>query len=233
MTPGQEPHAGIEQHHGRDLAAREHVIADRDFFEAARLRSPARPRPRTVRRPGRRPARRQLRDPLLGQWPAARRHQKARAIVSRTAPTASIARASTSAFITMPAPPPAGVSSTCDACRARARGYRAPRATRCPPPAPSGKAHAERTRKHVRKDREHGGAPHGSFFSFGRAGISRRQLDRRSCRRAISTSGTVASVKAAAPCRAVRQLQFDHIAGAEIVHGDHLAERLAGSARQR
>src|SRR5262252_10211170 len=34
---GQQPHAGVEQDEGRDLAARKHVIADRKLLEAAPL----------------------------------------------------------------------------------------------------------------------------------------------------------------------------------------------------
>ena len=34
---GKEPHAGIEHRYGGDLAAREHVVPDRDLLEAAPL----------------------------------------------------------------------------------------------------------------------------------------------------------------------------------------------------
>ena len=37
---GHQPHAGIDQRHGGDLAAGQHVIADRDLFESARLDHP-------------------------------------------------------------------------------------------------------------------------------------------------------------------------------------------------
>ena len=107
---GQQPHAGIDQRQRRDLAARQHEVAERDLLEArapsiTRSSTPSN-RPHTMIAPG---AGGKLRDaPLRQRLPRAA--TSAGAAGPRRA--ASIARASTSAFITMPGPPPAGVSST-------------------------------------------------------------------------------------------------------------------------
>ena len=34
---GQQPHAGIDQHHGGKLAAGQHIVADGDFLDVARF----------------------------------------------------------------------------------------------------------------------------------------------------------------------------------------------------
>ena len=109
---GQEPHAGVDQHHGRDLAARQHVVADRDLLEARAPRSRARRRPRSGRTRSRR------RAPRASAATRACVSGMPRGLISRRGRASSgatprrCARASTSAFITMPGPPPAGVSST-------------------------------------------------------------------------------------------------------------------------
>src|SRR5215210_4058340 len=38
--PGKQPHASIEDHHRTELSAREHIIADRDRLERARVEDP-------------------------------------------------------------------------------------------------------------------------------------------------------------------------------------------------
>ena len=108
---GQQAHDRVEQDHRRRFAARKHVVADRDFLELACLDDPfvdaleaaadddapgpcanSRARPgSTAFRAG------------SSTGAAARRH---------AGEAASTAAARTSARKTMPAPPPAGVSST-------------------------------------------------------------------------------------------------------------------------
>ena len=116
-------------------------------------------RPHRMTAPG--PAR-QRRDPRLRQRHAARRHQQARAGVVSPSDAASSARASTSAFITMPGPPPAGVSSTVRCLSvACARMSTTSSDQSAGGERLAGEAHAERAREHLRKDREHARAPHG------------------------------------------------------------------------
>ena len=113
----------------------------------------------------------------LRQRRAARAHQQARRASS--CGTASSARASTSAFITMPGPPPAGVSSTVRclsvACArmSTVSSDQMPAASALP-----ARLCAERPRKHLRKDRQHARAPHGSLQSprLGLNAVARRTI---------------------------------------------------------
>ena len=90
---------------------------------------------------------------------AARAHQEARARSSPVGEAASIAAASTSARITMPGPPPAGVSSTVRCLSvAVARISRASSDQMPSASAVAGEADAERPGKHLGEEREHGGA---------------------------------------------------------------------------
>ena len=165
MTPGKQPHAGIDQRHGGDFAAGQHIIADRDLFQARARRSRARRRPRSGRRPAHAGA--FARAPRRGSASAAFRAATAEpgARIGRSA-VASMARPSTSAFITMPGPPPAGVSST-ERCLSVAKlristDVERPGSGR---QRLAGKAYAERSRKHVGKNGENAGAPHVSVRS--------------------------------------------------------------------
>src|SRR5215216_2657167 len=38
--PGKQPNASVKQHHRRDFAARQHIIADRDGFDRPSLEDP-------------------------------------------------------------------------------------------------------------------------------------------------------------------------------------------------
>ena len=131
----------------------------------------------------------------------------------------------------MPGPPPAGVSSTVR-CLSVAWARMSTRVER--PDAGgqrlAGEAHAERARKHLREDREHGGAPHSARRSLGsspaapttmrRAGdvdLRHRRLGERQQQRR----------------RRRRRLDLDEVAGAEIVDRRHRAERRAVAASPR
>ena len=110
MTPGSSRTQASISAMARDLAARQHVVADRDLFERRAPRSRAGRRLRSGRTGSRRPALRPAPRPAPAS--AARRAGSSAGAAASPAPAASIARASTSARITMPGPPPAGVSST-------------------------------------------------------------------------------------------------------------------------
>ena len=122
---------------------------------------------------------------------------------------ASSARASTSAFITMPGPPPAGVSSTVRclsvACARMSTHVERPDAGG---ERLAGEAHAERAREHLREDGEDARAPHGQSSrsaSLGGAAAAAKPAASTTIRRpAISTTGTAASVNGsitvAPPC---------------------------------
>ena len=109
---GDQPHHGFEQHHRGDFAAGQHIVADRDFLEIARLDHA-------------------LVDPL--EPPADDHRARSRRQRARPLPASAACRAGSSAAAaadrsdatphrspppahpacsTMPAPPPAGVSST-------------------------------------------------------------------------------------------------------------------------
>ena len=107
---GHEPHAGVDQRQRRDLAARQHVVADRDLFELPRRDHPLVDALEAAADDDRAGPCGERRDARLRQRRAARRSSAGAG--GRRPRTASMARASTSAFITMPGPPPAGVSST-------------------------------------------------------------------------------------------------------------------------
>ena len=164
--PGDQPDAGVDQHQRRDLAAGEHVVADRDLLERPRARSAARRPPRSGR----------TRPPRRRPWPA-----------RRPAPASAARRAGSSAGeggrrprprrSRAPARRPSSpcrdrrrpaCRRRCDACRWHERGC--PRLER--PQAGrqrlAGEADAERAGKHLGKDREHGGAPHDRHSISGR-----------------------------------------------------------------
>ena len=107
----QLPHAGVDQRHRRQLAAREHEVAERELLVHPALAAAARPRLRSARTAtsGRFP--RQLHHLAVIELacPAARGRSPCR---RRRACTASSAFSSGSASITMPGPPPYGRSST-------------------------------------------------------------------------------------------------------------------------
>jgi hypothetical protein len=105
---GQQADDGVQQHQRGGLAARQHVVAEADFFHAARFDHAlidalvAAAQQDDARR-RRRAARRRLAEP-----PAARRQAQDRPFVGDRSSAAS----TTSGRSTMPAPPPNGVSST-------------------------------------------------------------------------------------------------------------------------
>ena len=109
---GDEAHASVEQGERGDLAARQDVVADRDLLEPTRgddplvdaLEAPANERDARARLRARAPG------PASADARAAR-GEGAGAGSSAARPASRLA-ASTSARSTMPAPPPAGVSST-------------------------------------------------------------------------------------------------------------------------
>ena len=107
---------------------------------------------------------------------AARRAGSSAGAGACRAARASSARASTSAFITMPGPPPAGVSSTVRclsvAWSRMSMGVERPDvgAERL-----AGEARRQRPGKHLGKDREHARAPHAQ--SSYPASLARRSLD--------------------------------------------------------
>ncbi len=133
---------------------------------------------------------------------------------------ASIAAAAMSARITMPAPPPAGVSST-ERCLSVAKSRMSMVCSdhfsfdQCL----AGEAQAQRPRKEVRHDGEDGGAP--SHASPSSVSGSTRVMRRSS----VSISGTVASVNGRSRVSSlVGELHLDDVAGAEIMHRDHGAD---------
>src|SRR5262245_50224932 len=79
---GQQPDAGIDESHGRDLSAREHVVADRHLLEIAAFDQPLIDALETTAQDDGAGSLRQLRDPLLLQWHATGAHQQARARVA-------------------------------------------------------------------------------------------------------------------------------------------------------
>ena len=128
MTPGQQPDAGIEQRHGGDLAARQHVVADRNLLEPAALDHAlvdAFEAAADDDAPG--PVG-QRRDPRLRQRRAARAHQQARPRVACAA-LASIAAARRRRASPCRARRRPACRRPCDACRSHDRGCRPPRAT--------------------------------------------------------------------------------------------------------
>ena len=156
---GKQPNASVEQGQRRHLAARQ---------DDSRRSRPARSSRASNRRssiPSNRPHRMiapgpaaSVAHPRLGQ-----RRARAGVIASsgtsgRRATASSTARARTSARITIPAPPPAGVSSTVR-CRSVAKSRictasQRPLALRQRPP---GEAVAERAGEHLRVERQDGG----------------------------------------------------------------------------
>ena len=151
ITPGQQPYAGVDQRHGGDFAARQHIIADRDLFQPARRDHPlVDPLEPAADQDDAGPGGERL-DPRAAS--AARRAGDIRSRGRSSCATASRARASTSAFITMPGPPPAGVSST---VRCLSVAKLRISAMSSDPGAGrqrlAGEAYAERSRKHLGKD---------------------------------------------------------------------------------
>ena len=138
------------------LAARQDIVADRHRLDVARPRRSARRTPRTGRTGSRRPGRRRARGPAPGS--AAR----PRGVIASTGtprrPTLSIAAASTSARSTIPAPPPAGVSSTVRCLSVAKSRICIASSDHCPSRqrAP-GERHAERPGKHLGIERQDGG----------------------------------------------------------------------------
>ncbi len=120
----KQPDAGVEQHQRRDLAARQHVIADRDLLRGRGLRSRARPRPRTaphrIDRAGRRaPA------PRPAAWVSGR----PRGLISRRGRGHPPAPRRSRAPAHRPSSPCPGrrrpaCRRPCGACRCRIRGCR-------------------------------------------------------------------------------------------------------------
>ena len=229
---GNQPHAGVDQRQRRDLAAGQHVIAERDFLELARRDQPLVDALEAAadddRAGAAAPARR--RAPAS----AARRAGSsagAGAVVVRHAHRARAA--STSAFITMPGPPPAGVSSTVRclsvACVADVDGVERPE----PAPAPCRRGSAPSGPGNISgKNREHAGAPHRHCFVT--SPRSRPAARRRCGRAARSIFGTVASVNGSISgvAAAVRR-DLDDVAGAEIMHRRDGADRRAVRASPR
>ena len=154
---GQQPHAGVQQHQRRQLAAGQHVVADADLLSAARvdhalvdaLVAPA-------QQPHAGPGGQVARTRACVERRAARREVE-RAADRHPRP---IAASSTSGRITMPAPPPNGVSST---VRCRSDGSFADvDGLERPPPRferPAGQRLPERPREHRREQGQDGGAP--------------------------------------------------------------------------
>ena len=164
---GDEPHAGVDQHHRGE--SRRPTARSRRSTPLRALRASIRrwSTPRTGRRRSTAPgAPRQRLDARLGQRRAARAHEQARPGVAAGA-AASMARASTSARITMPGPPPAGVSSTerCLSVGMRA-DVAARRATTARPPAPCRRGCRRAGRETCPGNGQHGRAPHGQASSY-------------------------------------------------------------------
>jgi len=108
-NPGQQADARLQQHLSRNLPSRQHIIPDRNFLEFPGFNYPfVQPlEPATQQNdPG---FSRELRTFSRS---AAFRAGTGKSGVAHPAPTLSIAAAATSARITIPAPPPDGVSST-------------------------------------------------------------------------------------------------------------------------
>ena len=108
---GKQPDAGVEHRERRDLAARKNVVADRDSTKprAPTIRSSApSKRGQTITSPG--PAAHSRARRCVNGSPRGLMISRGRG--SSGASAASRLAASTSARITMPGPPPAGVSST-------------------------------------------------------------------------------------------------------------------------
>src|SRR5690606_20981293 len=76
--PRQKPHTGVDQHIGGDLAARDHIIADRYFFELPRLDHPLVHSLETRRHQHYPRAGCELPNARLIEWFAARRKQQFR-----------------------------------------------------------------------------------------------------------------------------------------------------------
>ena len=132
MTPGKQPHAGVEQRHGGDLAARQHVIADRDLLEAAGLDHPLVHALEAAADDDRARALRQRRAPAPAS--AARRAGSsagAGAVVGRDAASMR-ARQHVGAHHHAGAAAGRRVVDRAVLVGARARGCRSPRATRAP-----------------------------------------------------------------------------------------------------
>ena len=75
---GQKPDHRVEQHHRGDLAAGQHIVADRDFAQAPPLDDPLVDALEAAADDQRPLARRERADEILGQRPATRAHQQAR-----------------------------------------------------------------------------------------------------------------------------------------------------------
>ena len=110
-TPGQEPNHGLDQGHGGDFAAGQYEIPQRDLFERAGRNRPLVEALEPAAEQDGALALRQCADTGLGERSAPGRQIQRRAVM-RPLRAASIAADATSARITMPGPPPAGVSST-------------------------------------------------------------------------------------------------------------------------
>ena len=80
----QQPDAGVDQRHGGDFTAGQHVIADRDFLEPARLDHPLVDALEPAADDQGTGSGGEFRDPRLGQWPTPRAHQQARPVSART-----------------------------------------------------------------------------------------------------------------------------------------------------
>ena len=223
---GKQPHAGIEQHHGGDLAAGQHVIADRDLFEAARLD-----------------------DALVDALEAAAddddagtgREIAARGFGSAACRAGSSAAAGADRRRARPRRWPRRARRSAGPCRGRrrpayrrrcgggrcrGRGCFVPRATRSPAQRIAGERQAERAGKHLGIKGEDRGAEASRLVLVIGLGFARRceQVVRRGRDRravcAMSTIGTNARVKGrkrrGAACR---RLDFEKVAAAEIRHG--------------
>ena len=147
--PGKQPNASVEQGERGRLAARQHIVADRDRNDRPRLEQALVDPLEAAAQDGDAGARRELADQRLGR--AARRAGVIASFGRGRPATLSSAAASTSARITIPAPPPAGVSST-ERCLSVAKSRiwtvssdQIPSRQRAP-----GEAQAERPGEHLR-----------------------------------------------------------------------------------
>jgi hypothetical protein len=100
--PGEQSNASVEDRHRAKLAAREDIVADRDGFDVARLEDALVETLEAAAEQDNPLACRQIADAPRG----------VSASIGRPSATLSIAAARTSGLSTIPAPPPAGVSST-------------------------------------------------------------------------------------------------------------------------
>ena len=156
--PRDQAHAGLDQGHGGDLAPRQHEIAQADFFDGTRLDRPlVQAFKAAAEQDGARTGR-QVRAPAPG--PVFCRAATDRSEGGCLCSTASIAAAATSARITMPGPPPAGVSSTVRCLpKPCSRMSRTSSRQRFFSSALPNSESAQRPRKHFGEEREDGGVP--------------------------------------------------------------------------